>query len=350
MLNKSFKHLSVALAANLDVNSKKFLYFGGTAYLGIPQHSDFQKLYIEGIQRFGLNNGTSRNNNIQLGIYNDAEQFAAEKYGAAAALITSSGYLAAQLSVRELSKLGELRYAPDCHPALWLNEKPETSGTFNLWAKNLVAEINESKISHWVIISNSMNNLYPELYDFSPFEKISSKKEVVLLVDDSHGIGINYSGQGCFRSLPTAKNINLVVVASMAKALGLDAGLILASAQIIDKLKQTATFIGASPPAAAGLYAFMNADSIYQSALQKLISLTHQLAIALKNESYWSFIPDFPVFLSQQKDLEERLLQKEILISSFPYPDKDGDLINRVILSSWHQQRDVQQLINVILK
>ncbi len=334
-----------SISSKIIVEGKSYLYFGGTAYLGISQHADFRKLYLEGLERFGLNNGTSRGNNIQLGIYDEAEHFAAEYFGASACLITSSGYLAAQLTIKQLSLLGEVRYAPATHPALWINEAPTIKGEFNEWAKTLVAEINHSSIDDWVIISNSLNNLYPEVYDFSFVEEIKEGKNIVLIVDDSHGIGVINGGKGIFTELPNQKNIETVVVASMAKALGVDAGLVLGSQNIISKLKQSNEFFGASPPSAAGLFAFMNASSIYQKEQAELMRLSQYLGTALKTNHNWVFTADFPVFLSSSAHIEEQLKNQGILMSSFAYPDKNGNLINRLVLCSWHTLADIEELI-----
>ncbi len=333
------------ISRKIKVENESYLYFGGTAYLGIPQNKAFHKLYLKGLELFGLNNGTSRNNNIQLTIYNEAEQFAATYFGANECLITSSGYLAAQLTIKQLSTLGEVRYAPATHPALWLNEPPKTTGSFTEWANGLVLEINRSDLSNWVIISNSLNNLYPEIYDFSFVKEIDKKKNIVLIVDDSHGIGITNEGKGIFSTLPKQKNIEIVVIASMAKALGVDAGLVLGSKRLISLLKETNEFLGASPPSAAGLFAFMNASSIYKEEHVKLMRLTSRLSRALKEEESWTFTSNFPVFLTGTAVADEYLKKQQILISSFAYPDKNGSLINRVVVSSWHTLADIEELI-----
>lgn len=340
-----FNQLKGALAPTIDANGKSYLYFGGTAYLGIPQNEEFLSYYLEGIRQFGLNNGTSRNNNIQLAIYDQAEQHAAQRFRSEASLISSSGYLAAQLTVKNLKSWGELRYAPNCHPALWISEEPKIDGSFADWSQNIVAEINGSKEQQWVIVSNSMNNLFPEIYDFSFLEQVDKRKQLVLIVDDSHGIGINNQGLGAFTALPKASNIEKVVVASMAKALGVDAGIVLGSEKIIGQLKQSNEFLGASPPAAAGIFAFMRADKIYTKELKKLNRLTQLLASKLEQKKGWHFIPNFPVFFCKNADLSRQLMEKNILVSAFPYPDKDGDIINRVVLSSWHSEAAIEELI-----
>lgn len=348
MVENQFNALNIPLNATIKSNGKVFHYFGGTAYLGIPQNEDFLRLYIKGIRLYGLNNGTSRTNNVQLRIYNDAEIYAAQKWGAEAALITSSGFLAAQMTIKNLGAQGEVRYAPATHPALWSDEPPATGGSFDDWSKAIVNEINLSAQKNWVLISNSMNNLKPEIYDFSFLRHIESNKKITLIVDDSHGIGINYNGTSALSALPKQANLSVVLVASMAKALGVDAGIILGPAQLVEQLKKSGEFAGASPPAAAGLYAFLSAEKIYENAFQKLKTNIKLLGNTLKGKPDWEFIPDFPVFFSKNADLSNQLLANQILVSSFPYPDQNGEIVNRIVLSSWHDTEAIQNLIHIL--
>lgn len=341
-----FKSIPQPFSNRIVLNGNSYLYFGGTAYLGIPQNQEFIDFYLEGIKKFGLNNGTSRNNNIQLGIYDLAEQIAAERYKSEAALITSSGYLAAQLTVKALASFGEVIYAPASHPALWLDKQPNSKGSFQYWASETIQMINSSSSKNWVLVSNSMNNLFPEVYDFNFLKAINVDKQLILIVDDSHGIGVNHKGLGSYSQLPKQENIELVVVASMAKALGVDAGLVLGSGKIINELKDTSIFVGASPPAAAGLFAFIRAKEIYAEAQEKLNQNIRQLRAGLG--STWDYAPGFPAFLSQNPKAGEELLNRHILISSFPYPDQNSPPINRIVLSSWHSYTDVEQLIEEV--
>ncbi|PWS32764.1 aminotransferase class I/II-fold pyridoxal phosphate-dependent enzyme [Pedobacter paludis] len=341
-----FTSLDQPFSNQINIKGESYLYFGGTAYLGIPQNQEFLKLYIDGIKKYGLNNGTSRSNNIQLGIYNDAETVAAVRFKSEDALITSSGYLAAQLTVKTLSQHGKVVYAPATHPALWLQNQESDTRSFSDWAKNTLQLINTSEQKNWVIISNSMNNLFPEIYDFSFFLQVDPEKHVILIVDDSHGIGVNNFGSSAFDLLPQQKNIDRVVVASMAKGLGVDAGLVLASKETIQGLKNTNEFNGASPSAAAGAYAFMHAESIYKMEWEKLQQNISFLVDKL--DSRWKFATHFPAFLIHDPEIDQKLLKHNILISSFPYPTKNSPPINRIVLSSWHQKADLNQLINSI--
>ncbi|MCJ0741755.1 aminotransferase class I/II-fold pyridoxal phosphate-dependent enzyme [Pedobacter montanisoli] len=342
-IEDKFKNLNKALAPSIEIEGKNYLYFGGTAYLGIPQNTSFIKLFIEGIKKYGLNNGTSRGNNVQLGIYNEFEAFTASKYGTESALVSSSGYLAAKLTVAHFANRGTLRYAPATHPSLWINGDPGVQGTFTQWTEDLLREINQSKQQKWVLVSNSINNLWPEIYDFSFISKINPGKEVILIVDDSHGIGVLNEGSSVLKSVPQTDHVQVLLVASMAKALGVDAGLILGPQRLIEELKQTDEFIGASPSSAAGLYAFMHAGDIYGQSYEQLMLLNKEVSLFLET-SNWHFAKDFPVFLYKGEDLEKKLLKNNILVSSFPYPTTSSPVINRIIICSWHSKQQIEQL------
>lgn len=346
MINNKRNYLNSPIGPQISINHKQFLYFGGTAYLGIPQNEEFLKLYTKGLKLFGLNNGTSRGNNLQLEIYDETENCAANRFGSEAALITSSGFLVAQLAVKQLSGYGEVRYAPNTHPALWLNDVPKVDLSFSNWVINIIKEINTSSKQNWVLITNSMNNLYPERYDFSFIKKLN--KQVIIIVDDSHGIGINNNGLGVLSDIPICKNIEIVVVASMAKALGIDAGIILSNKKHIEQLKKSTEFLGASPPAAAGLYAFMQGEEIYINELNQLNNSMKLMSSNLDGNTNWDFVKDFPVYLAKNAELSNQLHQKGIMMSSFPYPDKNGPVISRIVISSWHSKSNIETLIKAL--
>jgi 8-amino-7-oxononanoate synthase len=344
-----FRAIKGALGRSIAVGGRSVLYFGGTAYLGIPRQREFLNHYLEGLHLFGLNNGTSRSNNVQLGIYKDAEEVAALRFDAESALVTSSGFLAAQMTVRHFAGWGQLEYAPGTHPALWIGGNPDVGGSFKQWGQDLVTRINSSSQKRWVVVSNSMSYLFPEWYDFSFLERVAPEKELILIADDSHGIGVLNGGRGSYPVLPRQEQVRGVVVASMAKALGVDAGLILGPEELIGELKNTATFLGASPPSAAGLFAFMRAEDIYRGELERLLELCRYFETGLGAlKSGLAYLEGFPVYLSADKELAQRLMEKDVLISSFAYPDQFGEALNRIVLSSWHNESDLDNLLNIL--
>src|SRR5690554_4284639 len=192
--NELTRTLQEATGRRVTVQDSAYLFFGGTAYLGLNRHPKFIRLIMEGIHRYGVNNGTSRTNNVQLGIYNKAEKFTADKYGFEDSILLSSGYLAAQLAVRKLAseyEVEDIYYSPHSHPALWLDAAPTvTESDFSKWAEHTVKQINTRSSARSLIISNSLDNIIPTLFDFQLFQTVRPGHEIHFLLDDSHGLGM----------------------------------------------------------------------------------------------------------------------------------------------------------------
>jgi len=326
------------------------LFFGGTAYLGMPHNEAFKKLVFEGIEIYGLNHGASRSNNITLDIFSIAENEAARRFGSQDSIFLSSGYLAAQLLVQQFYETHRLIYAPDTHPALWIGKPKAPRIKFEVWSEQAINQINESD-QPVMIISNSLNNLIPEIYSFDWLKRIDPQKEIVLLIDDSHGIGITGDrGNGIYNSLPQLPNIQIFVIASMAKALGFDAGLILGSNAGITNLRNSPIYVGSSPPSPGMLYAFVHAELIYKQQLENLHRNLILFTDLLSSTKQLFFINDFPVFLLQDDQIAVDLLKNGINISSFPYPDPRGKSIHRIVLNSSHKKEELEILAKAINK
>lgn len=324
------------------------LYFGGTAYLGIPYNEEFRKLFIRGMEIYGVNHGASRNNNITLDIFSIAESEAANRFGSEAAILVSSGYLSAQLVIQKFSQSHQLIYAPETHPALWIGIPKSPMMKFYDWVSQTIRTVNSTS-KPCMIITNSVNNLIPETYDFSWLSQIESGRGHILLVDDSHGIGITGEhGEGAYKKLIEFNSIETIVISSLAKALGTDAGIILSKKNLICELRKTPIYAGSSPPSPGALYAFTNAGSVFSDELKKLRFNLRYFTDLLVSTKGLFFIPDFPVFLVLDDQLAAYLKKNGINFSSFPYPDPNGKSLHRLIISSIHTKDELEILSGLI--
>lgn len=350
------RNLSEATSRTVKVNNRDYLFFGGTAYLGLNKNMAFTELILEGIRRYGINNGTSRSNNVQLGIYSEVEDYSAKKFGFEDAILVSSGYLAAQLAVRQMASMyapEQIIYSPFSHPALWLDKSPTAASTFQDWAEKTVARINQSSAKQFLIISNSFDNIIPQLFDYSPFLEVDTDKELHFLLDDSHGLGMFHPDQSTVHDFfnTSGQNFKLTLVASMAKGLGIDAGLILGDRQTVAALRQTGVFIGASPSAPAFLHAFSQGEHTYQNQWRKLQENISFFRAGLRTkgtESEWKFIPDYPVFYRPDHPYADHLEAHGILVSSFPYPDPNDPPLDRIVISAAHEEEDLKKLLSLL--
>lgn len=323
-------------------------FFGGTAYLGIPFNEKFRQLVFEGVDRYGINFGASRNNNVTLDVFALAEAEAAKRCDAEDSIIVSSGYLSAQLVIQHFIGRYKFIYAPDTHPALWIGRPNPPKISFSEWTEHAIYETANSD-QPILLITNSLNNLFPEIYDFEWLTRLNPRHKVCLLVDDSHGIGITgEKGEGVYGRIPKLENIEIVVIASMAKAIGIDAGVILGTKKIIGELRASPVYAGASPPSPGFLFAYVNAVEIYQEELEKLRVNMKFFKSLIEDKKGLYYLEDFPVYLINDANAADYLSLQGILISSFAYPDPEGKVLNRVVINSTHAKDEMRRLAEAI--
>lgn len=328
----------------IDLNGQEYLYFSGTAYLGLPQNPSFQVLIQEGLHHYGSVYGSSRNGNLQLKVYEEAESKLAAWAGSKAALTLSSGMLAGQAAIRQLMLEGyEFVYSPDVHPAVWhLPQIEIPKCSFEVWSKPFTVYRSPSKIC---LVTNSVDALRGKLYDFEWVNNIPENVELVLLVDDSHGLGVTGAeGQGVWKRIPKRKNVRLIVTASLAKAMGLPGGVIFSDSDCIQKIRHTAYFGGCSPIAPDHLYAYLHADALYTDAYTRLQTNIQQFSDAVKDIDLFSFTEGYPVFYTERDDLYPFLLERGIFVYSFSYPKPTDKANTRVVICAWHTTEDIQKL------
>lgn len=341
------------------LNGEEHLFFSGTSYLGMGHQPEFKAALLEGFNQYGTIFSASRNNNVQLKIYEEAEDFIAHWTGSEAALTVSSGLMAGQLVVQNLVNQVFIS-APSAHPAIWqTNTTPQyIFKNYNDFSKKIV-DIVEKESVEVVIAANAIDPLQGESYDFSWIKNLPSDKPITLLFDDSHGIGITGTdgtsrdygeGGGVFQKIKNLmgdkQNINLIVIASLAKAVGIPGGVILGDKKTIASIRQNPFFVGASPIVPAYLFAFLHAQKTYTDARVVLQKNIQQFTRALSQCPHLpiTYLPNYPVFFVQQKGLFDYLLNHKILISSFSYPKPTDPPITRIILSALHTEGDIEDI------
>ncbi|WP_299987375.1 aminotransferase class I/II-fold pyridoxal phosphate-dependent enzyme [uncultured Pontibacter sp.] len=335
----------------LVVDGEEFLFFSGTSYLGIPVNEAFRNCVLEGMARYGTNYSSSRNSNLQLRVFGDVEVYLARYTGAEAAFTMSSGYLAGQALVQTLHGSGHFIYAPNTHPALWRSTSDEVTGDYDAWVGPMLQQVKDSKEKHIILVCNSLDPLKARNHGFSWLSALPIDKQITLIVDDSHGFGVTgEDGTGVFAQLKARlqANVQLVVASSMGKALGIPAGVVLGNKELVDKLRHSHYFGGASPAIPAYLYAFLQCESLFKAARQKLFSNIALFLQHLERPDQFSYFEKYPVFGVHDHRLAAYLQEHGVIISSFRYPTPADDPITRVILSSAHQEGDVLRLAELI--
>ncbi|MDX5437538.1 MAG: aminotransferase class I/II-fold pyridoxal phosphate-dependent enzyme [Pontibacter sp.] len=330
-------------------DGKELLYFSGTSYLGMCKNSQLESLIHEGSKRYGTTYSSSRNSNLKLAVYDEAEEMLAALAGAEAALTFSSGYLAGQALIRTIAKGQTFIYAPDAHPAVWRTAADANHQDYTSWVASLPESIKHSR-GEVVLVMNSVDPLRARKYDFSWISQLPTNRNITLVVDDSHGFGLlGENGAGVYPALKklAKPNVELIVVASMGKALGIAGGVVLGPANRINSLRKSPYFVGGSPAPPAYLYAYVHAQDVFSQARQQLVRNVQQFQQLVNGCDLFNYFDTYPVFYTKEHSLYYAL-EEDAIISCFSYPDPDSEPITRVVVNSLHTSEDISFLAGKI--
>ncbi len=319
----------------VEYEGEKLRWLGGTNYLSIGTHPLFQEKLNEGIKKFSQNWGSSRRNNLQISVWEELEDLFAKKYNRPAAALSSSGLLAGQTALQiafQLSPKSLLNIAPKTHPALWSRPYKPFNGTFNEWKANL--ETSD------IIAIDGTGSPWVEGIDFDFAARLS--KENFLLVDESHRMGIQ---DICIKT-----EANLIQTASLSKAYGIPAGIILGEVALINHLKSDPFWVGSSPPNPAFCYACLHSQEAYEEQLGQLRDSIKLMDDGLKEiNTSIKRLHGYPTFCSSSTELFEYLKGKGFLTNQFSYPDINAPAICRATISSSLTVEDMVELIDALV-
>jgi len=309
------------------VDGKKFHYFYGTSYLGLPYDSAFQKYHVEGQQKYGCSLGSSPLSTPQLDVYRHLENLLALRYGFEDALVFSSGYAAGQALISLYHDQDFfIEYGKVSHPALKL-ERNSTQLSEKVQSRKKVFAV------------DYIDPITFEKYDDG---KLSNALEEII-IDVSHAMGLFDSD---IKNL--SKNTNVTLSGSLNKGFGINAGVLLCSSALKNKLIHSVRYKTASAPSPSECHALCRAFetdliAMKQNELSSLIELLVTLNGVL-------MATNFPVmtFKDNSENLYNHFRDNKMLIWRNRYPTQESPMVNRAVITAAHTLHDVRALQDVL--
>jgi len=328
----------------ITVNGEKYLYFGGTSYLGMATNKEFQETIFESLKKWGTFYGSSRNANIKLAIYNKFENYFSDYLGAETALTVSSGTLAGKMVVDYLAKSkAAFFHYPKTHPAIL------APNSLPLFINNkLHPKLQDSVLEDIIITVDAILPLETTPVSFDFLNEISSQKKITLVLDESHSLGvIGKSGEGIFSTIQSEKLHRKIVISSLGKALGLSGGIIASDKEFIDLIRAEPIFVSSSGANPAYLEAYMKGLHLYEKQRQLLTKNLNYLDKILAPKRDFQFNKAYPVIYSNSDEIYKALLKEKMVIARFKYPTYEN-YMNRTVITANHTKVDLEKLASIL--
>jgi 8-amino-7-oxononanoate synthase len=246
---------------------EKFIDLASNDYLGLSTDPRVAGAAAEAASRWGAGATSSRLVAGTTQLHLDLEQELATLAGMEAALVFSSGYLANIGVITALGSPGTLIVADEhCHASMIDGFRLSRSRTES-FAHNSVAEAGRllaGRQEPRAIIA--VESVYSVLGDEAPLADLlalAGQHDAMLLIDEAHSLGVtgagSFQGRGSVAGTALAGHPNVVVTATLSKALGSQGGAVLGSALLREHLLNRARgFIfdtGLAPASAAAALA-----------------------------------------------------------------------------------------------
>lgn len=332
----------------VQIGDTSYLYFGGTSYLGMQTDARFREELASFTIKIGTHWGASRAGNLVLSVYNKTEASLAKWVGSESCLTLSSGFMAARILVEYFNTPGySCLFSPNCHEAL-LPPGGQRAANWSELYSEIGKEIQKDRTP--VVFTDTVGG---EETPGPVLEQLEAlPQECILVADDSHGIGVCGSqGSGSWNALQKFNFRDLLLCSSLGKALGITAGLVAGPARILDKLRKTPFFEGASPPPPAGVATLGVGLSKgwYEQQYKRLLQNTTYFYNLTNHLQLLKSQPPYPVFYFTNPKLAQYLRENLVLITDFEYAAEAGSSSpKRIVITSAHQNQHLERLAQVL--
>lgn len=351
---------------------REFLRMNSNSYLGLSLHPEVLAAAAEAAARFGAGPGAVRFISGTYAPHVALEERLARFHGRETAMLFSAAYAAVLGVLPQLIDSETVVISDALNHNCIINAirlaKPAGKAIY----RHLdLAELEEQLRRQATLARRAVvvtDGIFSMRGDHAPLAAVAALCEryqdryaegVILVVDDSHGVGaFGAAGRG------TEEYTNAraeVLVATLGKALGVNGGYVVADAPVIELLRETAPLYVYSNPltpaeAAAACMALDILDS--PAGLQLLATLRSRTARfrnglqALGYKTIDGAHPIVPLMVRETRrtaDLVARLFARGILATGLNYPIvPKGDEEIRFQLSAGHTERDIEYVLTVL--
>ncbi len=353
---------------------QEFIRMNSNSYLGMALREEVRAAEEEATRRFGVGPGAVRFISGTYTPHVELERRLAEFHGREAGMIFSSAYATVVGIITPLVTDETVVISDELNHNCIINavrlSRPMDKAIYpHLDMESLEREVEraaEAGAARALVVTDGIFSMRG---DHAPLDEIMEiarrhddafEENVVVVVDDSHGVGaFGERGRGV-EEYTDSPPVDLLV-ATLGKALGVNGGYVVSSEPVIRYLRETAPFYIYSnpitpPEAAAALAALQILDSDRgRELLDRLRALTRRFESGcggLGIEVIPGEHPVVPLMIrdtGETRKLVRHLFEKGVLVTGLAYPVVPrGDEEIRVQINADHTEEDVDRVLEIL--
>ena len=350
--------------------NKEFIRLNSNSYLGLATYPKVIAAEVEAVEKYGTGPGAVRFISGTSQPHIDLEKRLAEFHGRESAMLFSAAYATMMGVLPQFITEDTLIVSDELNHSCIINairlSQPTQKAVYphaNLDAFNKILADNSGKFNRVCVVTDGIFSMRGDHADIGKINSCCQRHEshyeegIISIVDDSHGVGaFGLTGRGTEEVTGGKADI---LIATLGKSLGVNGGYVVASAKVIDYLRETSPFYIYSNPitpaeAAASLSALNILDSTEGlSLLLKLRSLSKRLRTGLSRLGYETLSgahPIVPLFIRDTQltsTLVSYLFDHGILVTGLNYPVvPKGEQEIRLQINADHTEKDLNFLLD----
>lgn len=354
----NIRTLSSPQGAWLVVDGKKVLNFCSNNYLGLANHPELVKAAKKAIEKYGVGPGAVRSIAGTMDIHLELEKRLAKFKGVEACISFQSGFMANLATIPALVGKEDAILSDELNHASIIDGSRLSGAKIIRYSHASPSDLekqileNQSNYRRMLAITDGVFSMDGDLAPLDQIYEITSKYDVMLMVDDAHGEGVvGKGGRGIVDHFNLHGKVD-VEVGTMSKAFGVMGGMVAGNADVIEWLRQRGRpFLFSSavtPPDVAACLAAIDLLEASSDLVDKLWANADYFKAEMKKMGFdtgHSQTPITPVMLGDAKlarEFSRELFNEGVFAMALGFPTVPvGKARIRVMISAAHTKEDL---------
>jgi glycine C-acetyltransferase len=351
----------------LVVDGKRVLNFCSNNYLGLANHPKLVDAAKKVLDKYGVGPGAVRSIAGTMDLHLELEKRMAKFKGVEAAITFQSGFSANLAAIPALVGKEDLLFTDELNHASIIDGCRLSGARIVRYKHADAADLEKVIVENTGTYRRALavtDGVFSMDGDLAPLDKIyevTSKYDVMLMVDDAHGEGVvGRGGRGIVDHFGLHGKVD-VEVGTFSKAFGVMGGVIAGNAQIIDWMRQRGRpFLfssAATPPDVAACIAAVDLLENSTELVDRLWENAKYFKTAMKDFGFdtgQSATPITPVMLGEAplaQEFSRELFEANVFAMSLGFPTvPKGKARIRVMISAAHSKDDLDQGLEAFAK